>query len=96
MRVYHRTPAAHQILADGFRDTEGSYLTDRLWKGVWISDRPLDEGAAGGDVLTLDIPDDVFREYEWVEEGKPNREALIPAHLLNRYGRPAIGDDEPS
>ena len=41
----------------------------------------------------LDIPDDVFSEYEWVAEGKPYREALIAADLLNQFGRPTLFDE---
>src|SRR5438093_4209336 len=97
MRVYHRTrgESVRQILADGFRDGEGSYMTEQTWRGVWVSDRPLDinEGAAGDYLLVLKIPDHVFCEYEWVEEGKPYREALIPADVLNRYGKPTIDDE---
>jgi len=28
--------------------------------------------------------------YEWIEEGKPYREFLIPAEIVNRYGPPKI------
>lgn len=47
MRAFHRTSHAPDILRDGFKDAEGTYLTDRVWRGVWVSDRPLDinEGA---------------------------------------------------
>jgi hypothetical protein len=46
--------------------TEGTYL------GVWVSDVPLDgnSGAHGDTWLTLDIPETLFTEWEWVEEGK--------------------------
>jgi hypothetical protein len=36
-------------------------------------------------VLVLDIADMLFDEYEWVEDIKTYREALIPAEDLNRY-----------
>jgi len=40
----------------------------------------------------LEIPDDLFVEYEWVQEDKPYREALIPAAHLNLYGPPRVVD----
>jgi hypothetical protein len=90
MLVYHTTFNAAQILAQGFRDGKGCYGTDTPRKGVWFSDRPLDvnEGAKGDTLLILDLPDKVFATYEWKEDGKPYREALIPAKVVNRYGRP--------
>ena len=62
-------------------------MTDRLWSGVWLSDRPLDanEGAHGDVLLAVEIPVDDVLFYEWVEEGKPYREFLVPAELVNRY-----------
>jgi|GEM_PF-4515352 len=40
--LYHRTIAAAQILAEGFRDGVGTYLTDRVWHGVRLADRLYD------------------------------------------------------
>lgn len=96
MRLYHRTDAAHRILAEGFRDAEGPYLTDTTQRGVWLSNVPLDpnEGTTEGPLLTLDIPEDVLADYEWVEEGKPYREFLVPAGVVNRYGPPTIDEDD--
>ena len=90
MKVYHRTSAASGILAHGFRDGEGTYGTLDVYRGVWLSNLPLDsnEGAEGDIVLELDIPACVFRRYEWVEEGKGYRESLVPAAIVNRYGPP--------
>jgi hypothetical protein len=34
-------------------------------------------------VLELDIPEELFVEYEWVEDDKTYREAMIPAADLN-------------
>jgi hypothetical protein len=49
--LYHRTAneAAEQILAGGFGDGEGTYMTSNWYRGVWLSDRPLDvdEGEEG-------------------------------------------------
>jgi hypothetical protein len=86
--VYHRTDHADAIEREGFRDAEGRYLTSRLYRGVWVSaEWPLDEneGADGDVALELAIPDELFDEYEWVEEAKTYREALIPARELNRH-----------
>jgi hypothetical protein len=87
MRVFHRTSAADAILASGWRDGHGTYLTGAPLKGVWVADVSLDEneGASGDAVLVIELPDAVFAEYEVVEEGKPYREALVPAVVLNEY-----------
>jgi hypothetical protein len=93
MRLYHRTSAANaaQILRDGFRDSVGYYLTDdQKLVGVCLSDRPLDsnEGAWGDTLLRVELPDQVdIAEYECVEDGKPYREWLVPAELINTEGR---------
>jgi len=85
--VYHRTFAAKQILAEGFRDAEGTYLTANVYRGVWVADSPLDinEGANGDRLLSIDIPELVIADFEWIEEMKPYREWLVPAELLNQY-----------
>ena len=94
MKAYHRTFHAAEILREGFRDTTGTYLTDREFTGVWVSDRPLniDPGGDGDVILILDIPDEIFVEYEWVEEGKLYREALVPAAILNSFPSPRIAE----
>ena len=63
-------------------------MTDREWSGVWVSDRPLDnsEGASGEALLQIDIAEDRLRAFEWIEEGKPFREWLVPAAVLNDPG----------
>jgi hypothetical protein len=98
MRCYHRTSteAAAAILAEGFRDAEGYYMTGNLYRGVWVSAEPLNEseGATGDALLSTAVPEDVFAEYEWVEDGKPYREALIPADVLNGHGPLTVVDDE--
>ena len=96
MRFYHRTSqrAAGAILAHGFRDGQGTYLTRQLHRGVWLSDRPLNvtEGPAGEALLLVEIPVRLVRPYERVEEGKPYREFLVPAELVNRHGRVRPGE----
>lgn len=87
MRLYHRTDAKDVILAEGFTDAEGEYLTERLHGGVWLRDRILDtnEGVAGEDVLDLEIPEEIVAPFEWIEEDKGYREFLVPAEIVNRY-----------
>jgi hypothetical protein len=98
MRVYHRTlsVSARHILATGFRDGEDTYMTNRVFRGVWVSTEPLDEnsGAFGEVMLSMEIADDVFCEYEWTEDDKAYRESLIPAEILNRFGRPTMVETE--
>src|SRR5262245_58725355 len=92
MILFHRTNVAEQILAEGFRDGTGAYLTDQEYTGVWFSDRPLDanEGAWGHTFLTVELPDELIADCEWIEEGKPYREWLIPAGIVNQFGRPVV------
>jgi hypothetical protein len=52
------------------------------------------EGADGDTLLTLEIPDEVLADFEWLEDGKPYREFLVPAALVNAHGPPAIADDD--
>jgi hypothetical protein len=90
-RFYHRTSrkAAEAILNEGgFRDREGTYLTGRAWQGVWLSNVPLDanDGAEGDVLLEVRIAARLVRPYEWVERGKPYREFLVPAALVNAQG----------
>ena len=49
-------------------------------------------------VLTVDIPEERITRYEWIEEGKPYREFLAPAAVVNRFGLPTIHEEgsEPS
>jgi hypothetical protein len=94
MRIFHRTThdAAADIRIMGFYDSTNTYMASHEHTGVWVSDQPLDinEGADGDTLLTLKIPVDLFVRYEWVEEGKGYREALVPADELNPHGQPRI------
>jgi hypothetical protein len=66
--------------------------TGTEYAGVWVSDSPLmaNVGAPGHWLITIELPAAVAwvldREHEWVEEGKPYREWLVPADLLNAHG----------
>lgn len=93
MRIFHRTvsTAAADIVTEGFKDNEEKYLSDFAWRGVWVSDRPLHiESESGNAVLTLEIPAELFAEYEWLQEDESYRGSLIPATILNRYGPPSV------
>jgi hypothetical protein len=96
-RYFHRTTTAatEAILAHGFRDGRGRYMTDTEHEGVWVSDRPLDanECAWGVMLLAVEVPAHVVEPYEWIEEGKPYREFLVPAALLNAQGKVTIADE---
>ena len=93
MAFFHRTtrPAADAILAGGFRDASGDYMTKRRHTGVWLSDVPVDcnEGAIG-DVLLLIVmalSQAEQDQYEWVENGKQFREWLFPSQLINERAK---------
>jgi hypothetical protein len=77
---------ADAILTDGFRDGEGNYLTTNVYRGVWVSDVPLDanEGADGDRLLAIDMPETAIADFEWVEDNRAHREWLVPAEVLNR------------
>ena len=88
--LFHSTTeeAAASILESGFSDATGTYLTGQPHTGVWFSDQPLDanEGAKGDALLkvSLGLTEDDIAFYEWIEDGKPYREWLIPADVVNR------------
>ena len=96
--LYHRTTegVARHIVADGFRDSESYYGTENPHSGVWLSDRPLDadEGAVGNALLRveLNIGDREIAQFEWIEDGKPYREWLIPACLINELGTIVVAE----
>ncbi len=96
MKLYHRTDHAKEILAEGFRDGRGKYMTDQEWEGVWLSEVPLNcnEGASGNTLMSIDIPDEIIKDCEWSEEDKTYREFLVPAEIVNRYGPPAIEETD--
>jgi len=96
---YHRTSAAKEILEEGFRDREALYGVigaNRTFRGVWLSDRPLDAADCidGDTLLKIDISEDLLVDYEWIEEGTHYREWLVPAELVNAFGPPAVCEDD--
>lgn len=97
IRVFHRTPEPSATLRDGFRDD--GYVLPGLGvsAGVRVSaEWPPDEreGADGAAVLALEIPDDLFEQYEWLEDETGYREALIPCAELNGIPVVRLSDDE--
>jgi hypothetical protein len=91
MRVFFTTAAGmtRAILRHGFRD---EYKEGDL-RGVWFADQPLgaNEGFAGDVTLCVEVPEDVFAHYQWVEEPPIGyRRSLLPAAVLNRLGPPQI------
>ncbi len=89
--LFHGTSkaAAEQIRAHGFRDATGTYMTSRKVTGTWLSDRPLDEseGACSQAYFEVEIEGSLVEPYEWIEEGKPYREFLVPARIINNHGK---------
>lgn len=102
MKLYRRVQPgeAEHVMAKGFEDHTGQYMTDRAWTGVWVSDRPL--GCMDGAPLTATVLLEIdlraseshVADYEWVEVGKVYREWLIPAELLNSYACIRVVSDE--
>jgi hypothetical protein len=92
MRFYHRTTqeAARIILARGFKDGHGDYGFDVPLLGLFLSAEPVgaQEGARGDALLevTLELTDAEVEFHEIIEEGKPFREWIFPADLINGQG----------
>jgi len=95
IRIYHRTPYARVICAQGFCDSED----DPPWsQGIWVAtapvtEGPLGKGAKGNELLMLEIPVTLFEAYERPEDCDGARVALIPATRLNQH-RPFFCLDE--
>jgi hypothetical protein len=97
VKLYHRTPAGDAILAEGFRNGRGHYLTSNIYEGVWLSNMPLSaaSGAPGDDVLVVEMPEEVIAEFEWVDETNGEyREWLVPADIVNRFPVERCDEDE--
>jgi hypothetical protein len=97
VRYWHRTYAAEAILAGGFKDGTGTYLTDREHTGVWLSDIPVERHDQSDTLLAVDLPVHLSpmldAEHEWVEDGKGFREWLVPAAILNEHGTVTVVDE---
>jgi hypothetical protein len=101
VKLYHRTTlsAAKAILAAGFRDGESRYMTANLYRGVWLSDEPVDfvDGIPSDwvAILEVELVPEAIAPYEWIEARGSRREFLVPATVVNAAGRPALTIDEP-
>ncbi|HVL89480.1 MAG TPA: Type 1 glutamine amidotransferase-like domain-containing protein [Actinomycetota bacterium] len=84
--LYHRTFEAARIMRDGFTDTVEERPGGGTARGVWLSDRPLDDEdeIRGDSVLAVEIPYEVAAEFEWTDGGDRYREFCIPAAIVNR------------
>jgi hypothetical protein len=101
IRVYHRTndAAAARIEASGFQNCDnGDYPN-----GIWVSTYPFEGGFAKdrpstGPIFLIELEgisrERMFHEFEVQEAGKPYREFIIPAELLNTFKRRRITQDE--
>ncbi len=91
MRVFHTTDkeTAQNILLDGFTDNEEE-------PGIRLDDRPINEvGLAGDTALELEIPQDLFNEYNCTAPGYwMISTARVPARIVNQYGPPKIYESE--
>jgi hypothetical protein len=80
--LFHVTSegAAVAILREGFQDGTGTYMTDRDFSGVWLSDRPLDENeSAWGDVVLMvrfSVPLTALADFEWIERASSTANGL--------------------
>lgn len=50
-----------------------------------MSETPLgeQEGASSEALLSVELDEAVVTPFEWIEEGKPYREFLVPASIVN-------------
>jgi hypothetical protein len=96
-RYFHTTDvaAAAEIDSTGFWNGRGTYGLGIELFGVFVSDRPVgpNEGSKGMELFVVELPDDLdLADYELVEEGKPYREWIVPADVLNAGSVRYVGD----
>jgi hypothetical protein len=98
MICYHTTDA-ETILANGFGDSF-MFVDALAVTGVRLADHPLDcnEGANGDQVLRVEFPGDINLDvFEVTGAGKPYREWMVPAALINgRATVTLLNEDEES
>ena len=92
---FHRTHhvAAEEILKSGFTDSTGNFMTDTELTGVWLSEVPdLYQGPDEGVLLSVSmrLTEEELDYYEVKEDGKPYREWLFPASMLNTRGKVSL------
>ena len=72
--LFHVTNAnvRFSILQAGFLDGRGSYMTDAVLEGVWLSDEPLsqNEGAWGDHILEVAFPESIDLSEERSDRGR--------------------------
>ncbi|MFO0904276.1 MAG: hypothetical protein U0939_14835 [Pirellulales bacterium] len=101
IRLFHATNKLSAALIEqhGFRDN----VCGNWPPGVFLSNYPVDvnEGAKGDVVFEVRLEstaEELFYEREIVEQGKPYREFIVPASILNDPSRcmfrRLVGDDE--
>jgi hypothetical protein len=94
MRFYFTTTVENtkQIWEHGFWDIYSEFGLE----GVWFASQPLDanDGFPGEVVLCMEIPDNIFEQYEFDAPDHPYREAIIPATALNEIGKPQVFDHQ--
>jgi hypothetical protein len=81
---------------EGFYDNTGYYGMTHKVSGTWLSDEPLgaNEGAHGDVVLAVDLElaEGQLSPYEVIEAGKPYREFVFPARLLNEHAQVTVSE----
>jgi ribulose bisphosphate carboxylase small subunit len=88
MRLYHVSDHVEAILEQGFEDGAGFYRSDKMHRGVWLFDRPVEDGRereADARTVVVEVPDGLAARHEWIEENGEFRRFLIPARTVNRY-----------
>jgi len=90
--VFHVTPK-HTVASVWRRGFEvQASITSRVgtWSGVWVTDGFFDQrDCAARSLSIVEIACDAqqLSRFEYVEEGKPYRDWLVPASILNRFSR---------
>ncbi|HEX6034079.1 MAG TPA: hypothetical protein VFY83_06570 [Anaerolineales bacterium] len=75
-------------MREGFKAGIGTYITINERTSVWLSNVPpniVDLSPSEPTLLrvTLSLTEAGIERFEWVEDGKPYREWLIPAEVIN-------------
>lgn len=95
VKLFHPTKHSSEILRDGFGERSGAYLTVNDHSGVWLFDQPVNAHMGNDDsdvMLELEIPESEVAPFEWVVE-LSYRQFLVPAALINHYGRPRVSTE---
>jgi len=87
MKCFHRTTTkiAKKILLNGFKDNPKTET--RKLAGIWLSEGEVytaEEGAKGDAVLAVEMPDEVFHEYDVGVDGEFPA-SCVPAEIINQY-----------